>query len=179
MLELGEAHAGATEGRGGESIGGSWYRLWKSLSQEKPAGGSNMVALALSAVRLLLPQVAVCDVECAGSSGRCALDRMEVLMLPMSLERYGDSNAPCLGIRMMGRRVGCEMRQGVEAGICDESMTLWKEAGGKRINASSRSWALRHPKIDANSQDLCIRQAPPGTASQACSLKGTLDWLNR
>lgn len=88
-------------------------------------------------------------------------------MLPMSSERNGDSIAPGRGTRMMGRRVGCEMRQGVEAGICDEAMTLWKEAGGQRINASSRSQALSHPKIDANSQDLCIRQAPPGTASQA------------
>ena len=55
MLELGEAHAGTTEGGGGESIGASWYGIWKSVSQEKPAGGSNMVALALRAVRVLLP----------------------------------------------------------------------------------------------------------------------------
>ena len=100
-------------------------------------------------------------------------------MLRMSSERNGDSIAPGRGIRMMGRRIGGEMRQGVEAGICDESMTLWKEAGGKRINASSRSQALRDPKIDANSQDLCIRQAVPGTASQACSLNGISDWSIR
>ena len=97
----------------------------------------------------------------------------------MRPERYGDSIAPGLGIRMMEERVGCKMRQGVEAGIGDESMTLWKEAGGKRINAPSRALALSDPKIDANPQDLCIRQAPPGTASQACFLNGVMDWSIR
>ena len=52
-------------------------------------------------------------------------------MLRMSSERNGDPITPGRGIRMMGRRIGGEMRQGVEAGICDESMTLWKEAGGQ------------------------------------------------
>ena len=49
-LELGEGQLGATEGSGGESIGASWYGVSKPVSQERPAGGSNMVGLALSAV---------------------------------------------------------------------------------------------------------------------------------
>ena len=52
----------------------------------------------------------------------------------MSPGRYGGSIAHGLGIRVMGKRSDGEMRRGVQAGICDESMIIGKRPGGKRIN---------------------------------------------